>query len=300
VSHASPPVSIGLPVYNGARYLREALDSLLAQTYTDFELVVGDNASTDGTREIALDAASRDPRVRYLPSAENRGAAWNYNRVFEATGGRYFRWAAHDDVVAPTYLERVVAALEDAPPTTVLAQTLTTFIDENGEEVGPWNDEFEMSSRHAWRRLAQLVRHLVKSNVLFGLIRRSALERTRLHGAYPSADYVLLAELALLGPWLVVPERLFLRRVHPGMSRLAQRSLEDVAEWFEPGTGRDARPEFLRLLTEHLRALAASPIGVRERALATAVFLPLWLDRHKWPLARELREVAARSLRRRA
>jgi glycosyltransferase involved in cell wall biosynthesis len=300
LSRSTPPVSIGLPVYNGERYLREALESLLAQTYTDFELVVGDNGSTDATRDIALEAANRDSRVHYLPSDENRGAAWNYNRVFHETGGRYFRWAAYDDLVAPTYLERLVEAMDAAPTLTVLAQTQTLFIDEDGNEVGPWDDRFDLSSQRAWNRLAQLVRHLVKSNVLFGLMRRSALERTRMHGAYPSADYVLLSELALLGTWVVVPERLFLRRVHPGMSRLANRRLEDVAEWFEPGTGEEARPEFLRLFSEHLRSIASSPLGWGERSKAFAAFLPVWFVRHRRGMARELWGVAGRRLRVRA
>jgi glycosyltransferase involved in cell wall biosynthesis len=296
---AAPPVSVGLPVFNGERYLRGALDSLLAQTYVDFELVIGDNGSTDATREICLDAASRDARVRYLPSDENRGAAWNYNRVFHAGTGRYFRWAAYDDLVAPTYLERVVAALDDAPTSTVLAHSLTTFIDEDGEEVGPWDEGFDLSSDRASTRLAQLVRHLIKANVFYGLVRRSAMERTRLHGAYPSADYVLIAELTLLGPFTTVPERLFLRRVHPGMSRLARKGLADVAEWFEPGSGDQARPEMLRLFAEHIRLIASSPIGLGERATTLAVFLPAWLARHRHAMATELWNSSGRRLRER-
>lgn len=297
MSAAQPHVSVGLPVFNGERYLQGALDALLAQTYTDFELLIGDNGSTDATPEICRDAVSRDPRVRYLPSDENRGAAWNYNRVFHGTTGRYFRWAAHDDLVAPTYLERLVAALDDAPPSTVLAQSLTTLIDENGRELGPWDEDFDLSSEQARTRLGQLVRHLIRSNVFFGLVRRSAMERTRLHGAYPSADYVLLAELVLLGSFTVVPERLFFRRIHPEMSRAAQTSVADVAEWFEPGTGRDAQPEFLRLFVEHLRAIARSPLGARERAETLATFLPVWLVRHRRKMAAELWSITGGRLR---
>lgn len=297
MSRAAPPVSIGMPVYNGERYLAEALDALLSQTYTDFELLIGDNGSTDATREICMEVVARDPRVRYLPSDENRGAAWNYNRVFHGTGGRYFRWAAYDDLVAPTYLERLVEALDEAPATTVLAQSLTIMIDEHGNDVGVWDDGFTISSPRASKRLGQLVRHIVMSNVFFGLVRRSAMERTRLHGAYPSADYVLLAELALLGRFTVVPERLFYRRVHPGMSRFANTSLMDVAEWFEPGTGGEVRPEQLRLFAEHLRAIGRSPLAAGERARALAVFLPLWLARNKRALARELWAVTGGRLR---
>ena len=279
---AAPPVSIGLPVYNGERYLAEAVEALLDQSFVDFELVIGDNGSTDATAEIIADARARDTRVRWLPSPENRGAAWNYNRVFHATSGRYFRWAAYDDLMRPTYLERLVEALDTAPADVVLAQTGTILIDDEGAEVGVWDDAFDLSTSDPARRLSQLVRHLVMSNVFFGLVPRVAMERTRLHGAYPSADYVFLAELALLGRFVTVPERLFLRRVHRGMSRYANTTLADVAEWFEPGSGSD-RP------AREAPALRGAPPGDRAerrsvpcaRMRTTGAFLPAWLRRHK-------------------
>lgn len=295
-SGAPPPVSIGLPVYNGERYLASALESLLAQTFGDFELLIGDNASTDATREIALAYAARDERIRYLGSNENHGAAWNYNRVFAASRGRYFRWAAYDDLIAPRYLERVVEALEGSPPGCVLAHARTVFIDEDGTEIGPWEDAFDLATGHPALRLARLYRHIVKSNVLFGLVRREVLARTRLHGAFPSADYVLLGELALLGSWVVVPERLFFRRVHPAMSRLAHTRLEDVAEWFEPGSGGRVQPEFTRLFLEQSRSIVRSPIPARDRAAALGLFLPVFVRRFWRRLGDELRSELERRL----
>jgi glycosyltransferase involved in cell wall biosynthesis len=300
VSRANPPVAIGIPVYNGERYLGAALASLLDQTFSDFELVIGDNASTDATREIALAAASQDSRVRYLETSENRGAAWNFNRVFHATTARYFRWAAHDDLVAPTHLERLVEALDDASPGTVLAQSLTTFIDADGRTTGNWDEGFDASGERASQRLSQLVRHLIKANILFGLVRRSALERTRMHGAYLSADYVLLSELALLGKFVVVPERLFFRRIHPEMSRMAHPDLRSISDWYKPGAGRTARPEAMHLFVEHIRAIAHSPLGVSERAEVLAVFLPAWFARYKRRMARELHVAIGGLLRPRA
>jgi glycosyltransferase involved in cell wall biosynthesis len=291
-----PTVSIGMPVFNGEKYIATAIDSLLGQTFEDFELVIGDNGSTDGTREICGEYAARDARVRLLTVDENRGAAWNYNRVYHASEGRLFRWAAHDDFVAPGYLARLVAALDGAPATTVLAQTGTLLVDEAGAEVGVWDDKFDLSSRHPWKRISQLARYLIMSNVFFGLIRREALERTRLHGAYPSADYVLLAELALLGPFLLLSERLFMRRVHPGMSRFAWKNLDDVADWFEPGTAGSVQPEVLRLFAEHLKAIRRSSLGAGERTAAIGAFLPVWLVRHKRAMAAELVTATRRAL----
>src|SRR5688572_7662493 len=110
-----PKVSIGLPVYNGENYLSQALDSLLGQTYSDFELIISDNGSTDRTQEICRAYAIKDRRVRYFRSATNRGAAWNFNNVFALSSGKYFKWAAHDDICAPEFLERCLEVLECDP-----------------------------------------------------------------------------------------------------------------------------------------------------------------------------------------
>ena len=130
----SPHVTIGMPVYNGERFLVETLESLLAQTYRDFEIVISDNGSTDGTRRICEAFARKDPRILYHREEENRGAAWNYNRVVALARGRYFKWAAHDDLCMPTYLERCVDAL-DSDPAVVLAYPDDQDIDEDGNPI---------------------------------------------------------------------------------------------------------------------------------------------------------------------
>ena len=101
-------VSIGMPVYNGERFIREALDSLLAQTFTDFELIISDNASTDGTEAICREYAARDPRIRYVRQSENRGAAANFQFVLNEAVGEYFMWAAHDDQFYKKHLEKLL------------------------------------------------------------------------------------------------------------------------------------------------------------------------------------------------
>lgn len=108
----APRVSIGLPVYNGQQYLRQALDSLLAQTFHTFEVIISDNASNDATPEICRDYAACDPRIRYVRHDVNRGAAWNFNYVFGLARGVYFKWHAHDDMLEPTFLEQCVTILD--------------------------------------------------------------------------------------------------------------------------------------------------------------------------------------------
>ncbi|MEO1346882.1 MAG: glycosyltransferase family A protein, partial [Pseudomonadota bacterium] len=111
-SNQSPRVTIGVPVYNGDAYLAEALDSILNQTFTDFEVIISDNASTDGTEQICRDYAARDDRVRYIRQEKNLGAAPNFNLLVPIARGEYFKWAASDDLIAPEFLNYCVEALE--------------------------------------------------------------------------------------------------------------------------------------------------------------------------------------------
>src|SRR3954470_1776125 len=130
--HRTPPrVTVGLPVYNGERYVADAIDSLLAQTFSDFELIVCDNASTDRTEAIVRGFAARDSRVRYCRNVENIGLYPNFNLVRGMARGEFFKWLAHDDICSPTYLQRCVEALE-ADPAASMAYTRATAIDPSG------------------------------------------------------------------------------------------------------------------------------------------------------------------------
>ena len=130
----APRVSIGLPVYNGERWLSQSVESILAQSFTDFELVICDNASTDGTEAICRGFAGRDERVRYLRNARNIGGMRNATLVFEQARGEYFRWAAHDDVCEPTLIERLVEVLDDHPEV-VAAVSPSISIDGDGNRL---------------------------------------------------------------------------------------------------------------------------------------------------------------------
>lgn len=122
-------VSIGMPVYNGENFIEAALRSILAQTCREFELVVSDNASTDRTEDICRAYASLYPRIRYYRGDHNIGPARNANRTFLLSSGPYFKLAAHDDVLAPDFIEKCAGVL-DRDPGVVLAYPLTMWIDE--------------------------------------------------------------------------------------------------------------------------------------------------------------------------
>jgi glycosyltransferase involved in cell wall biosynthesis len=286
----APRVSIGLPVYNGERYLAEALHSILSQTYADFELIISDNASTDGTEEICREYASRDGRIRYYRSDINKGAAWNYNRVFELSRGEYFKWASHDDSCAPNLLERCVASL-DAAPEVVVSFPRTTVIDAEGGTIDMEEDDLPLDSPDVVRRFAACLNPMkLCHNVIFGLIRRDILAGTRLIGTYLASDRSLVAELSLYGPFEELPERLFFRRKHSSNIGIALKDLQ----FYRPGLRRKfVMPEW-RLFREFLRSIRRAPLGVREKARLTGTVLRWAVGRRQeldWQLKAALKNI---------
>ncbi len=284
-----PRVSIGLPVYNGERYIAESVRSVLAQSFDDFELIVSDNASTDATVDIVERVADGDLRVTIVRNEANRGAAWNYNHVFELSSGELFRWHAHDDLLAPGLIERLVAEL-DADESVVLAHSWTRFIDADGQPVQVFRDDLHVISPHPADRLREVVQRLTFCNAVFGLVRSDVLARTALIGEFPGSDVPLLYELAVLGKFAVVPEDLFLRR--PGMSLKANRSNRALAAWFGPSARGTRLPSFW-LWHGSVSAIGRSPYPVTERIWVALVF-----HRH-WPVEylRRLRRRARRRSR---
>jgi glycosyltransferase involved in cell wall biosynthesis len=208
-----PKVSIGLAVFNGEPYLRESIESLLAQTFQDFELIISDNASTDRTADISQEYARLDPRIRYYRNPVNIGGANNENRTFELARGIYFRWAAHDDVCAPHLLEKCVAVL-DANPSVVLCYTEVIEIDERGNR-GRMISRNNGASSKPYTRFATIANSADFCEETYGLIRSDVLRRTRLQQNYTASDRTLLCELSLYGLFYEVPEPLFYKRFHP-------------------------------------------------------------------------------------
>jgi glycosyltransferase involved in cell wall biosynthesis len=104
----TPIITIGLPVYNGARHLEEALNALLNQTFSDFEIVISDNCSSDSTEDICRAFASRDSRIRYTRQVRNIGAHANFLFVLEQARTDFFMWAAHDDLFEANWIDRLL------------------------------------------------------------------------------------------------------------------------------------------------------------------------------------------------
>jgi glycosyltransferase involved in cell wall biosynthesis len=258
-----PRVSIGLPVYNGERFLEAALDSLLSQTYTDFELIISDNASTDRTKEICRVYAVKDQRVRYFRNTKNLGVSANFNRVFQLSSGDYFKWASADDLCKPEHLARCLDVLEN-DDSVVLACPKTAFIDASGRTLDITDPGWNLRSEAAHERFRYVICAGHWVNPHYGLIRASELAKTRLMPAYPGGDYRLLAELTLRGKFVEISEYLFLRRIHPGASSQNLTNLTWTME-FQTGDRQRMCLPFWNLNVDHFLTIAKSELPLRYK-----------------------------------
>jgi glycosyltransferase involved in cell wall biosynthesis len=264
-----PRVAVGLPVYNGENYLREALESLVSQTFADWELILSDNGSTDGTEGICREFAGRDSRILYLREPVNRGGAWNFNRVFALSRSPLFRWAAHDDVCEPRLLEKCVAAL-DGRPGAVLAYPRTRIIGPRGEFLEDYGTRLRTDSPRVAVRFHDCICVDHACYPIFGVIRSEWLRRTPLLGAFAGSDRNLLAELSLFGPFMEVPEILFLRRDHPGTSIRQFPSPRDRTAWFR-SDARIALAPTLRRAWGYWESLNRAPLAPWDRLACVGV-----------------------------
>ncbi|MGB3544518.1 glycosyltransferase family 2 protein, partial [Rubrivirga sp.] len=283
---SAPRVAIALPVYNGEAYLEGALEALCAQTELDWVALVTDNASTDATAEIVLEAAAADPRLRYSRNETNLGANGNFNRAMALaveTGARYAKWAAHDDVLHPAYLERCLAALDDRPDA-VGAHSAIRLVDDDGgpypfdleaggfrvgaSDVWGWTPEktAPLDGRDPARRLLQFLRAKLGEWMIYGVFRSDALAATRPF-AMPGVEDALCAELLLRGPMLSVPDTLFDHRLHAGSARHLSRA--DYIE-YETGSRPSGNSPSAGRAVEYARAIARVPLPTRHRTHALA------------------------------
>jgi len=276
-------VSLALPVHNGERFLAECVESLLAQTYDDFELVIADNASTDATEQISREFATRDPRVRYIRRETNIGAVRNHNLLVRETAGDLFMWAGADDVHDPRRLAHLIDAL-DAHAGAVLAFTASREINGAGKTISTWHNDCRIDDPDPMVRMGDLIRRtLDPSKFFYGVIRRSALERTQLVSPVQYSDGILSAELSLLGPFVEVDEEL-----------LGHRKRDDPAtdptarEWYQQQ--RAVPVFFLPIAAEgvwYFRAIWGLPLSRKVRLRALWAARP-WLRRQAIPIARNV------------
>lgn len=264
-----PRVTLGLPVYNGADYLSQALDSVIAQDFTDFELLIRDNASTDATEEIARAYADRDPRIHYQRNERNVGGAVNSNLLLAAARGALFKWVYHDDLMHPSAIRRCVELLDEAGPATVLAFPRVQLINSTGEVTGVHDDaDLHVDSDVVADRIRTLLIKFV-TQTQFGVMRTETAKAAGGTCADVAGEMVLPLALALRGKLALVPERLLSIREH---ERRHGGDRASEAAWVNPDRPRVVFP-YSRATPLFLRTVANAPLTETQRRSCYLVIL---------------------------
>ena len=297
----APKVSIGMPLYNGQEYLQGAVEAILRQTFEEFELVISDNCSTDGSPDICRALVATDSRIRYVRQPENLGAIGNFNALVHLANGQYFKWAAHDDLMEPSFLERCVDAL-DQDETLAWCHSKSDMIDSDGRsfrDILPPDDEelqVESDGQITWKGhprdgfdsldpIARFKGVILGTNWCvdsYGLFRLETLKRTRLLLPFYGAEKVLMGEVSLLGRYHEVSELLFYQRVHDKASSnldtaAAQASFAESNRRSTPFVATR-----LPILKAHFGAVARAPLSMKQKLRGFLVVLRYLFQLGKW------------------
>jgi hypothetical protein len=281
-----------MPVYNGERFLRAAIDALLAQTFTDFEIIISDNASTDGTGDICRAYAARDARIRYFGHPVNHGSAWNHSQVLGAARGPYFTWAHADDCRAPEQLAACIAELDRAPASVAEVVTGGAIVDEHDRLMPIRIPTMDLRQERASDRLRMAIRNGPWCNVLFGVMRTEVIRACRPMGGCPYSDLPLINEMALRGQCWEIPDNLFYRRWH------APWTDDFTAVYLDPRNDGALILPICQVFIDTMRAIRAVDLPRLESMHCKAVLIREWLPGQWRGMKCELRHAVRTWLRR--
>lgn len=285
---SAPLLTVGMPTFNAAATIRSAVDSLLAQRFGDFELVISDNASTDETWSIVHEYMRRDRRVQAIRQERNIGANANYSAVFDRARGRYFKWASSNDWCAPEFLAQCVERLE-RDPELVLVAPRTRLFQSDLDQATNYSGDIACMQASPADRFIHAGTNLALNNVMNGVVRFDALRRTRLIEHYPGADTILVGHLALLGKIALLDDRLFYRRMDAANATRMMSESAVLRHHYPDDTWRSRLPSW-RLALGRLRVALTAPVpgSEKRRAIGWVLRMTYWNRAH---MARDLRDL---------
>lgn len=292
-----PQVSIGMPVCNGAEFIRVALDTLLAQTFSDFELIISDNASTDGTEAICREYSAKDVRIRYVRQVENLGATANFQLVLNEAVGEYFMWAAHDDYYSNVHLSALISELHKHSDA-VVSMSATTRIYQNLSVLDVIRytgrgDPNKLSKLGlAWRLAAGELYHVY----IYGLFKRAFLKSAFRHYLIVvGADRLFICKIALTERFRYVDQLSYFRRVYDTPASLRYKSTDPVsAELY------GSRFQYIKSLQQFTPYMYRhSPAGIVVKIFVPILFVRYLLFLCKPIVANSVRTLAHHFFRRR-
>ncbi len=256
-------MSIGIPVYNGAQFIACAIESVLAQDFEDFELIISDNASTDDTFEICQEYAEKDSRIQLTRNETNLGAAPNLNKVANLARGEYFKWLAHDDWLAPNFVSKCMAVVEQ-DPSVVMCYPQTKFYFMDGTFDQHYKCNVDASSHNGATRFLSIMRELHENWIIFGVMRREALMKTGLYPAILGGDRILMVELAMQGRLIEIPDYLQYARWASDVD-----SARDL-DWWDTEKKKDLPLRRIRLARAYLSVAWRSNMPITQKLRTTA------------------------------
>lgn len=292
MSSARRLVSIGLPVRNGEYLVRDVLRSVLAQDYPDIELVICDNASTDGTEQICRELARTDERVVYHRQRTDVGLLNNFVSAMRRARGTYFRWIGDGDTLDPTYVSRCLEAF-GRDERRVLVTTQIAYVDPGGATTTAAYRGTDLSSCDPLVRFEEMLRLLNESYLLidplYGLMHRATVAALPRVNSYRE-DQLLAARLALAGPWGHLPQVLAWRVREPATGAQVARKL-GVPRW-------QVSLSTAQLCRDLLRHVGDSDLDAAGRRRARAAVVRFGARRHQRTAARRLRRLTGYARRR--
>ncbi len=265
-----------MPVYNGEMYLRQALDALLAQTFTDFELIISDNASVDQTQKICLEYTAQDKRILYYRNKNNSGSLWNFNQVFSLSKGKYFMWASCHDLWEDTFISRCIEVLEEEREV-VLCYPMADWINMNGDKSKEAIGVMDTRGLDRISRCHVVLWGLQYAFPICGFFRAGVLRQKNAFTLSIGADAILLFELSLLGEFAQIPERLLHIRQMPDFG-----SLDAYIKKLFSKPMRSSRRLFWCMLFEYLRIINRHIRSIPARFFLMFSTLSCILVRYRW------------------
>lgn len=255
-----PLVSVGIPVFNGAATISRTINNILNQDYANLEVIVCDNASTDETWEIVCAFSKSDSRIRIMRNNFNRGSIFNFNRVFQESIGKYFMWAAHDDIHNSEFISSCVEALESDPQAVLCAPRMQMTLPGKNHPIWVSSMSSFINKKDIRDRYKETLKHFPAVSI-YGLMRSDSLRRTNLMAPVMGGDLLAIQELSLQGHFIGLEEILFTR-----CGRLSWNTVDDDYRTF---FGKQKMPgwysPFVVLSINQYWSLSRSSVPIREK-----------------------------------
>ena len=264
----NPLVSIGMPVFNGEKSLAQALDALLEQDYSNLEVIISDNGSTDRTPMICQEFLKKDSRIKYYRSSENLGSNWNFNRVFDLSSGKYFMWAAHDDLRELSFVRACVEMLEQSAEAVLCHSHTSFFIENRKERLGVAHLNSFTGVTGLVERYRETLKHF-PAVAIYGVYRSAALKKTHMLERAIATDLAFIQELSIYGSFVQVPEILF--------TYIGREKWNTVHDDYKDFSGKDRKPwwylPFVVLFLDHWSRVARAELSFRLKLRLWALLI---------------------------